>query len=225
MYVGWPCPQPEGGTGEESALSFDHARARRVLVLPALFDEANKTRHQAIEIMRRLDAGGMDSVLPDLPGCNESTAPLAQQTIAGWRKAAAAATVHFSATHVLTIRAGAWLAPPALPGWLYAPAKPGPVLRGMLRARTIAAHEAGREETGADLLEGARSEGIELAGWELGAALVRELEALEFKPHAAHRIIEAADVGGAPLWLRAEPDFDPAQANALAALMLAEIAA
>lgn len=224
MYVGWPCPMPGGGTGEESALSFDHARARRVLVLPALFDEANKTRHQAIEIMRRLDAGGVDCVLADLPGCNESIAQLAEQTLAGWRSAAKAAAEHFAATHVLAIRAGAWSAPAALPGWLYAPAKPGQVLRGMLRARTIAAREAGIEETTAGLLESARNDGIELAGWKLGAAFIRELEAFEFKPHAAHRVIEAADVGGSPLWLRAEPDFDPEQADALAALILSDLA-
>lgn len=225
MYVTWPCPLPAGGTGEESALCFDHARARRVLVLAPLFDEANKTRHQVVEIMRRLAASDVDSVLPDLPGCNESAAPLADQTLATWRKAAAAAAQHFSANHVLALRAGSWLAPPALPGWLHAPARPAQALRAMLRARTIAAREAGREETIAVLLETARAEGIELAGWDLGPGLIRELEVFDFKPHAAHRVIESAEIGGSPLWLRAEPDFDPAQADALAALILADLAA
>ena len=77
MYVTWPCPLPDGSTGEEMALRFGKDRPRRLLMIPPLFDEANKFRHQVTEIMRRFDANGVDCVLPDLPGCNESTAPLA----------------------------------------------------------------------------------------------------------------------------------------------------
>lgn len=219
MYVPWPCPLADGSVGEESALAFDHARAFRVLVLPALFDEANKTRHQAVEIMRRLDNAGIDSVLPDLAGCNESLSPQNAQTLADWRASAAAAADHFSATHVLAIRAGAWLAPAALHGWLLAPPRPSLVLRALLRARTITAREAGREETAAQLLETGRENGLELAGWSLGGPLLRELEAYDFKPHAAHRVIEQSEIGGGPPWLRAEPGFDADQADALATLV------
>ena len=109
--------------------------------------------------------------------------------------------------------------PGDIPGWLYAPVKPRQVLRSLLRARIIAAREAGRDETSDGLLETARSEGIELAGWPLGAQLVRELEGEEATPTGAQIVIEHSDVGGQPLWLRAENDDDPEQADALAAIV------
>lgn len=215
--IEWPCPAPGGGTRGELALAFDRRRAHRILVLPAWFDEANKLRRQTVEVMRRLDLSGIDSVLPDLPGCNESEAPLAEQTLAGWREAASAASVHFRATHVLTLRAGAMLAPVTLPGWRYAPISGRQVLRAMLRARTIAAREAGRAERSEDLAAIGRSRGIELAGWHLSAALFAALEAAA--PAADLLEIDQASVGGAPLWLRAEPGEAPEQADALAAIV------
>jgi hypothetical protein len=86
-----------------------------VLVLPAWFDEGNKLRHFTVEVMRRLDGSGIDTILPDLPGCNESLVPLDAQTLDTWRSAAVAASRRFSATHVLSVRAGAMLSPDALP--------------------------------------------------------------------------------------------------------------
>lgn len=213
----WPCPVLDGGTRDEMALAFDHKRPARLLVLPAWFDEANKLRRQTVEVMRRLHLSGIDSVLPDLPGCNESTARLPARTLPEWRTAAAAAASHFNATHVLTIRAGAMLAPEGLPGWRYAPIGGRQTLRALLRARTIAAREAGASERTEDLQEAARREGIELAGWSLGAEMFRDLETAE--PDTVLVEIEQSVLGGAGLWLRAEPDDDPQQADALAALL------
>jgi hypothetical protein len=224
MYSSWPCPTPNGGTVDEMALAFNGRRSERVLVIPPLFDEANKFRHQIFEIMLQLDERGIDSVCPDLPGCNESLAPHGSQTLAAWRRSTAAAAMHFGAKHVLAIRSGCWLAPDKLPGWLYAPSRPAQVLRGLLRARTLVAREAGRQETAEALLEAGRVSGLTLAGWDLGATLITELENGEFEPHAGHKVIEPADVGGQLLWLRAENDFDPEQADALASLICAEIA-
>ena len=216
MIAAWPCPD-----GEEYALVFDRSRARRLLVLPALFDEANKLRHFTVEVMRRLDAAGIDTFLPDLPGCNESLAPLEAQTLQGWREAAHAAAVHFGATHGLAIRGGALCAPPELPVWRYAPATGSSILRAMLRARVIANKEAGIDETREALLERSRESGLELAGYRLGAAIIRELELAEPSGGAALANIAQSDLGGAGLWLRAEPDHDPAQAQALAAIVAA----
>ena len=216
--VDWPCLNPDGERREEMALAFDRGRAHRLLVLPAWFDEANKLRRQTVEVMRRLDRSGIDCFLPDLPGCNESEALLEEQTIEAWRAAASAAAGHFGASHVLTIRAGALLAPAGLAGWSYAPVAGAKVLRAMLRARTIASREAGRSERTEDLQTLARTEGIELAGWRLGAALFSQLEGTE--PAKVLTTIRQDDLGGAGLWLRAEPDEDPAQADALAALLV-----
>lgn len=213
MIAAWPSPD-----GDEYAVAFDRGREPRVLVLPALFDEANKLRHFTVEVMRRFDAAGIDSFLPDLPGCNESLAPLDAQTLTGWRQAAEAAATHFGATHALTIRGGA-LYSPALPTWCYAPATGTSVLRAMLRARVIASKEAGIEETRDALLELGRELGLELAGYCLGAAMIGELEIAEPSDGAVLANIAQADLGGPGLWLRAEPDHDPAQAEALARIV------
>ena len=218
MIAAWPSP-----SGDEYAIAFDRGRAERLLVLPALFDEANKTRHLLIETMRRLDGAGVDGFLPDLPGCNESAAPLAIQTLHSWRDAAQAAAAHFAATHVLTVRAGALLAPPALAGWRYAPLGGPSLLRALLRSRTISASEAGLGETGEGLAEIGRAEGIELAGYRIGAEMFRALETAALPDSGKLREIDQGTVGGGGPWLRAEPGFEPAQADALAALVTLEL--
>jgi exosortase A-associated hydrolase 1 len=211
----WPTP----AGGEEYALAFDRGREARLLLLPALFDEANKLRHFTAEVMRRLDAAGIDSFLPDLPGCNESLAPLEEQKLACWREAAEAAAAHFGATHGLSIRGGALCEPAALPVLRYSPATGASLLRGMLRARVLAGKEAGIAEEREALTERGRAEGLELAGYRLGPQLIRELETAEPSGGAALANIAQGDVGGAGLWLRAEPDHSPEQADALAGIV------
>lgn len=219
MISTWIAPGANGEASEELLVSFDRSRARRVLICPAWFDEANKLRRFTLEVMRRLDRAGIDTFLPDLPGCNESLAPLEEQTLAGWRAAMAAAAQAMRATHVLAIRAGALLAPAHLPGWHYAPQSGSRLLRGMIRARMIAAREAGRTEKAEELLALGRSEGLRLGGWSLGAVLIRELA--EAEPQLAHGQSEIAQtmLGGPGLWLRAEPGEDPRQSAALAAII------
>lgn len=194
----------------------------RVLVLPAWFDEANRMRRFTVETMRHLHRLGIDCLLPDLPGCNESLAPLSEQTLAGWRDAACAAANGYGATHVLALRAGALIAPPTLPGWRYAPQTGPKLLRGLIRARTIAAREAGRPETSEALMASGREAGIVLAGWPIGPDMFGELEQAEPPPSTLQRDIMQAELGGAGLWLRAEPGEDPAQAMALAYIIASE---
>ena len=213
---------PSSG-GDEYALALDRGRLHRLLVLPALFDEANKLRHFTVDVLRRLDEGGIDAFLPDLPGCNESQASLETQSVQSWREAAAAAAEHFSATHTLSLRGGALCEPTTVPAIRYAPATGASLLRALLRARVIASKEAGVEETREGLLEQGRQQGLELAGYPLGAQMVRELESAEPSGGPALANIAQADIGGAGLWLRAEPDHDPAQAESLAARVIASL--
>jgi hypothetical protein len=220
MIAAWPGPM-----GEEYALAFDKGRARRVLVLPAWFDEGNKLRHFTVEVMRRLDGAGIDAFLPDLPGCNESLAPLAEQSVATWSAAALATAEHFSASHVLAIRAGAMIAPASLPGWRYAPLAGSSQLRALLRARVLASREAGRDEDRETLLAEGRERGLELGGYPLGGAMIADLADGELPPTPSQRDIAQGDVGGGALWLRAEPDHDPKQADALAAIVAMELLA
>ena len=121
MIASWTITGADGATGEELLVAFDQVRSVRVLVCPAWFDEANKLRRFTVEVMRRLDKAWIDSFLPDLPGCNDSLAPLEVQTLAGWKAGMTSAAHFFRATHVLAIRAGALLAPTHIPGWHYAP--------------------------------------------------------------------------------------------------------
>lgn len=220
MIFTWNIPAHDGGSaGEEMLLAFDRGRTARVLICPAWFDEANKLRRFTVEVMRRLDMAGIDSFLPDLPGCNESLVALQKQTLDGWRSGMAAAAQSLGATHVLAIRAGALVAPATLPGWHYA-AQSGPkLLRGMIRARTIAAREAGISETSESLVAIGRESGLTLGGWTIGAEMFRDLEGAE--PALAHNQAEIAQsqIGGPGLWLRAEPDEDAGQADRLAALI------
>lgn len=215
----WRAPLEGEITSEELLLSFDRARDRRVLVLPALFDEANKMRRFTVQTMRALDANGVDCFLPDLPGCNESLVRLEDQTLDSWRVAVADAVEAFSITHVLAIRGGALLAPATLSAWQYAPQSGAKILRGLIRARTIASKEAGREESAEQLLEEGRKQGLALAGWPIGAAMLREFERAEPVSAESHTIIAHKDIGSAALWLRAEPGEDDAGAEALAALI------
>ena len=62
-------------------------------------------------------------------------------------------------------------------------------------------------------------EGIELAGWRLSATMFAELEAAEPRGDTRLADIALADIGGPGLWLRAEPDENLAQADALAAIV------
>lgn len=222
--VTWPCPLPEGGIAQEYALVFDRARKARLLVVPALFDEANRMRRLTVEVMRRLDAAGIDSFLPDLPGCNESLQDLAAQTPESWVAAMGDAATHFAATHVLGIRGGAMLTPAGMPTWHYAPARGAALLRQMMRTRILASREAGRNETQEALLATGLEQGLDLSGNRLGPEFLRQFQALSPYTAAQPREIGQDMVGGGGLWLRAEPGDSRDQADALAAILAIGIA-
>lgn len=213
----YPCPLPDGSSADEYALAFDRGTPQRLLIIPALFDEGHRLRRLCVDVMRRLDGSGIDSIMPDLPGTNESKADLGTLALADWGTATNAAASHFGATHVLAIRGGGLIAPAALPGWHYGPVKGASLLRTLIRARVLSSREAGREENGEGLLIEAQEHGIELAGYRLGAAMVQQLQAAQ--PNTDLAEIEQDLLGGSPLWLRAEPDADAAQADALAAYL------
>ncbi len=221
----YPCPLSGGGTAAELALTFAADRKRRVLVIPALFDEASKLRRFTVEVMRRLDGAGIDCFLPDLPGCNESALDLTPLEAEDWATAIHAAARHFDATAVLAIRGGALLIPPALPGWTYAPVKGANLLKTMLRARIFAAREAGREEKLDRLMAQGLERGLNLAGYPLSREMLRQLDAMIPVQRNGIAIIDQEALGGSPLWLRAEPGENAAQADALAAIIAMKIGA
>lgn len=219
--VTWPCPTSavasDRDTVDEFAMACDRARAARLLIVPALFDEANRMRRFTIELMRRLDVAGIDSFLPDLPGTNESLQALNGVTVEHWQAAIMDAARHFRANAVLGVRGGSLLTPDHLPQWHYAPVKGAAILRQMLRARMLSARETGREEQRDVLETAARTSGIILSGHALAADFYCTFEKATPSPSAT--MIEQAQVGGAGLWLRAEPDEDASQCARLAAIL------
>lgn len=222
MLGEWTCQRPDRRTSKEllfEITGLDSSTNSKLIILPALFDEANKLRRQTVLIMRCLAELGIGSALPDLPGMNESLAPLGEQSLTQWHKDAAQAAEHLGATHVLAIRGGALIAPDGLPGWQYAPASGPRLLRNMLRARVLASKEAGRAETTSGLGELGAKKGIELAGWQFGAVMFGELQSAEPAENAQYAQITQSDIGGAALWLRAEADDDAAQAKKLASII------
>lgn len=223
MIASWPCPGPSGQS-EEYALAFDRGRTRRLLIVPALFDEANRLRRMLVKTMRLLDDAGIDSFLPDLPGCNESLQAFEAQSLHGWRVSMDQAARHFRANEVLAVRGGALVCPTALPGFLLEPAKGPSILRQLLRARTIAAREAGLHEDSAALLQQGRTKGLELAGYRFGASLIAGLQ--DALPQLeGQQVIVQSELGGGGLWLRAEPAAAPKQSAALARLIAADLGA
>lgn len=218
----WPCPLPGGGTSEEAALQFDAGRRNRLLIVPALFEEGNRMRRFTVETMRRLDDVGIDSFLPDFPGCNESLQPLGAQDPTDWLDAMVAAGRHFAATHALGIRGGCLFTPDRLAAFHYAPVKGASILRQMMRARILSAREAGREENREQVAADALVHGITLSGYTLGADFYRHFEPMQ--PRAEANVIMQEQVGGSGLWLRAEPDENAAQAEALAAILAGALA-
>ena len=223
MIAQWPCPAL-GELDGEAALVFDRGRAHRLIIVPPLFEEMNRTRRLLAETMRRLDAAGIDSFLPDLPGCNESLQAFEAQNLDTWRGAMAHAAQHFGATHVLAVRGGALVFPSALPGWVYEPAKGAGLLRQMLRARIIASRERGLDEDSAGLIEQGRERGLELAGYRFGAAMISGLETA-VPAREGQREIRQSELDGGALWLRSEPGESAVQADALAQIIASEIAA
>lgn len=214
----WPCPGKDGPGEEFALLAGPDDAQRRVLVVPALFEEANRTRRLLAQTMRALAAHGVASVLPDLPGCNESPARLEHQDLAAWRASMEAAAQHFGASHMLSLRGGTILAPPDLPGWWFEPLGGAAALRHLVRARIVAAKQAGRPEKSDELIARGRKSGLELAGYRLSAAMVRDLEGSDLPaPGPGVAILALADVVGSALWLRSEPGEDAGMAEALAA--------
>lgn len=213
---------------DELCLQHGPDTGARLLILPPLFDEANRVRHLMVETARALADHGIASLMPDLPGCNESPVPLDNVSISLWQAALIACAEQLGPiTHIASIRGGALLdgALGDLPRWRLAPVKGGQLLRTMLRTKIASDREAGITGSSDALMEAARTQGIELAGNALSPCMIRELDAASPGQGSAVRLARFADdpleaearIAGAPLWLRAEPAHDPAMAASIAA--------
>ncbi len=204
---------------DEQAMCFGMEHARHILILPPLFDEMNRVRRMVVQAMRVLDAMECGSILPDLPGCNESIAALPEQDLSSWRNAVASAAQQMGATHIASIRGGALMddGVPQLPHWRLAPVKGASLLKTMIRTRIAGAKEDGIILTEAGLMEAAKNEPLNFAGNMLSPSMVAQLaEAVPAPLHSLKECRLGEDIEGSPLWLRAEPQDDPAMAASIA---------
>jgi len=156
-----------------------------VVIAPALFEEANRTRAFTVAIMRGLAARGVASALPDLPGTNDSLLPTERARLADWR-AAFAASVGGRRAVGFALRGGALLDGEAdlIARCHFSPVSGAALVRDLKRTRLLDAREGG-EPLAPDTLLPPGSP-VELAGNHLSRALLAELEAVE--PATANRV-------------------------------------
>lgn len=197
------------------------AIGRTVLILPPLFEEANRTRRLLVQTMRSLATKGIASLLPDLPGMNDSMVATADARFEHWLLAveSVAATV---GKPLLTaaVRGGALLDGIGDAKWRLAPETGARLLRDMVRATAMS---AGVKAT--DLEAQARGCPTRLAGSTIDPALYTSLAAAAPSDKGAIRTVRLTDdpasadarLPGTPLWRRAEPGDDAALAEAMAA--------
>lgn len=208
----------------EHRLRIDPAGTPRatILIVPPLFEEANRTRRTLVLAMRALAADGFAAVLPDLPGQNESVVPLVDVDLARWQDALAAVAAGIDGpVMIASVRGGALIdhRAKAAAWWRLAPVGGASLLRTLMRARVSADREAGVTSSLESLQEQATAAPLLLAGNRLSPAMVAQLGASEAQEVKPLRIIGlgADGIAGTPLWLRAEPGEDAAMAEAIAA--------
>ncbi len=207
---------------DEQMLVFgEDGAARRILIIPPLFDEMNRMRHTLTEAMRGLANNGIASALPDFPGCNESLSPLEKQSLTGWRAAMANAAEYFAASHIFSTRGGCLIDDfdPVVPTARLAPVKGKSLLNMLVRTRIAGDKEAGIKSSAEQLEQLALDGAVELAGNAISAAMWRELAAAEPRELQGVWDIKPKDINGSALWLRAEPQHSPEMAAGLAALL------
>jgi hypothetical protein len=191
-----------GGT----EMLFRHGAGSSItlLILPALFEEANRMRRFTVSVMRNLAENQIGTILPDLPGCGESLNKLSDVTLADWQAAVSNLTGNIFAS--VAIRGGALLDNVFENRWRLAPETGERLLRDMVRATSFS-----EGISAVELDTQARSHATRLAGNLIGPELYATLH--EAVPVSAAHI---ANVDGPKLWRAAEPGDDPEYARLLA---------
>lgn len=193
-----------------------------VLIVPPLFEEANRTRRTLVLAMRALAAHGFAAAMPDLPGQNESLVAPEDVDLALWQAALAEVAAGIDGPLLVASARGGCLIDhdaKAAGWWRLAPVGGSSLLRTLLRARVSADREAGVTSSLESLSETAKTEPLLLAGNRLSPAMIAQLGAAEVQPVEPLRSLSlgADGIAGTPLWLRAEPGEDAAMAEAIAA--------
>ena len=209
-----------------------------LLILPALFEEMNRTRRLIALTTAMLARAGVRSWLPDLPGTGDHEDGPEAKDLPRWR-AAMLALAGIAASgrplHLLAVRGGALLAD-AVPGaslYRIAPQTGERALRDLWRARAATERETGGGATVATLDATSRGgAAVVAAGYRIESRFADQLRAAPLPAPAvptrtaATAAAPGVDVvlGGPLVWRQAEPADEAALAHAIAADWLAWIA-
>ena len=187
-----------------------------ILALPALFEEANRSRTLLVAMLRRLADRGIAGAIPDLPGQGDSLLPTRQARLSMWRDAvAAAATTLAGPVHLVALRGAALAATTIDPAscWYLSPLTGEEQVRELRRLRIAGA-------------------GDDYAGNIIADAMIDDLAHAPLPDGARTRVVRLAGdprladnhLPGAPPWRAAEPVAAPALGDALAQDIAAWIA-
>lgn len=179
------------------------------------------------DVMRNLDRQNIGSILPDLPGTNESRFPPAQADFSVWQEALTSCLDQFGQpAAIASIRGGCLIddLDNSNKKWRLAPVKGQNLLRTLMRTRIASDKEEGKQATLAGLTEQAQEETLILAGNQIGPNLFSDLQAAQPPDSGNIRTVRLdgdpkpsdAKIQGSPLWLRAEPDCDEELSMAIA---------
>lgn len=187
------------------------------------------------DVMRYLDQQNIGSILPDLPGTNESRFPPEKVDFNVWREALTRCVDQFGQPAAIAAFRGGCLIDninKTAKTWRLAPVKGQNLLRTLMRTRIASDKEEGKQTTLAGLTEQAQGQLLNLAGNHISPDLFSDLQSAQPPDSDNLRTIRLdgdskpsdAKIPGSPLWLRVEPDCDEELSAAIASDLVSCIA-
>lgn len=190
--------------GYENLLRHGDGSPVTLLVLPALFEEANRMRRVTVAVMRLLAMKDIGTILPDLPGTGESETALCDVKFSDWQDAVSTHSANVLGS--ISFRGGALLDGACNWRWRLAPETGERLLRDMMRATAISG-----DVSVAELECLASTQPTRLAGHLFSPEMYLALHNVR-AVSGGH----VSDVTGPKLWRAAEPSHDAAFANRVA---------
>jgi hypothetical protein len=212
---------------EEYCLRAGSDQNSWILLVPPLFDEMNRARRMLADVMRFLDQQHVGSILPDLPGTNESRFPSEKVDLNVWREALTCCLEQFGQPAAIAAFRGGCLIDnieKTTKTWRLAPVKGQNLLRTLMRTRIASDKEEGKQTTLAGLTEQAQGQLLNLAGNQISQNLFSDLQSAQLPDSENLRTVRLdgdskpsdRNIPGSPLWLRVEPDSDEKLSAAIA---------
>ncbi len=207
--------------GHEWMLELGPENGPRLLILPPLLEELNRSRKLLTDMMRDLAVTGILSVLPDLPGTGESLRTIDATDWDDWRDAMTSLVQEQQFSGIFSLRGGCLLDDCSTAKAIrFAPVAGKNLIRDLIRARGVtdkgfdAAAQKAVFETGPTML----------GGYPVPVALARALRDADLPERAdvttgrLESDLPDADfkIDGTPVWRRAEPSGSPELSRALA---------